>query len=49
MTIETVRLIVFSLFFFFVGYIVGWMRNLWQIRKLFPDLYEEMKRRCDDA
>ena len=49
MTLEIVRLIVFSAGFFFIGYIVGWLRDLWQIRQCFPDLYEEMKRRCDDA
>ena len=33
----------------FAGYIIGWMRNLWQIKVAFPDLYYEMKRRCEDA
>lgn len=49
MTFEVVRLIVFSVCFCLIGYIVGWMRNLWQIRQCFPDLYEEMKRRCNDC
>lgn len=49
MMFEIVRLIVFSLCFFGIGYIVGWMRNLWQIKVAFPDLYDEMKRRCEDA
>lgn len=49
MTFETVRLIAFSVGFCFIGYIVGWLRNLWQIRKCFPDLYDELKRRCEDA
>lgn len=46
MTVETARLIAFSLGFGAIGYIVGWMRILWQIYKCFPDLYDEMKRRC---
>ena len=48
MTFEAVRLIVFSICFCFIGYIVGWTRNMWQIYKCFPDLFEEMKRRCDN-
>lgn len=48
MTFEIVRLIVFSISFGVIGYIVGWLRNLWQIRQCFPDLYDEMKRRCND-
>lgn len=47
MTFEAVRLIVFSVVFFLIGHIVGWLRNMGQIRKCFPDLYEEMKRRCE--
>lgn len=31
---------------FFVGYAIGWIRNLWQLQKAFPDLYAELKRRC---
>lgn len=49
MTFEVARLILFSVTFFFIGYIVGWMRNMWQIHQYFPDLYDEMKRRCNDA
>lgn len=48
MMFETARLIVFSICFYFIGYIVGWTRNMWQIYKCFPDLFEEMKRRCED-
>lgn len=48
MSIETARLIAFSVGFGLIGYTVGWMRNMWQIYKYFPDLYEEMKRRCAD-
>jgi hypothetical protein len=28
------------------GYTIGWMRNLWQLKVAFPDLYDELKRRC---
>lgn len=48
MTVETARLIAFSLGFGAIGYIVGGMRVMWQIYKYFPDLYDEMKRRCSD-
>lgn len=33
----------------FAGYTIGWMRNLWQLKVAFPDLYDELKRRCEDA
>ncbi len=33
---------------FFAGYTIGWIRNLWQIRCAFPDVYDEMKRRCNN-
>jgi len=29
-----------------IGYVIGWMKNLNDIRLAFPDLYEELKRRC---
>ena len=50
MNTETVGLVLLSVGFGLIGYGVGWLRNLWQIRKCFPDLYEEMKwRRDEDA
>ena len=30
------------------GYVIGWLKNLNDIRMAFPDLYEEIKRRCED-
>lgn len=48
MTFDTVRLIVFSIIFCFIGYIIGFMRNLWMLKKAFPDLYDELKRRCEE-
>lgn len=30
------------------GYTIGWLKNLNDIRMAFPDLYEEIKRRCED-
>lgn len=48
MNTETVGLVLLSVGFGLIGYGVGWLRNLWQIRKCFPDLYDELKRRCDE-
>jgi len=31
-----------------IGYVIGWLKNLNDIRLAFPDLYEEIKRRCKD-
>lgn len=51
MKTEAVRLIVFLLSFgiisYIVGYIVAGLRTLGQIRRCFPDLYDELKRRCN--
>lgn len=32
---------------FLTGHAIGWIRNLWQLRIAFPDLYAELKRRCN--
>lgn len=31
-----------------IGYVIGWLKNLNDIRLAFPDLYEGIKRRCED-
>ena len=43
---EIILLIVCSVCFGVGGYMFGCVKFLYQLQKVFPDLYEELKRRC---